>query len=320
MSDYPYEISIVVLIHDVSRYLSKCLDSILKQDFNKPIEVLLLVDAGTKDDYSALKPFLKDLRFKQYSLDFHNPGEVRNFGLKTARGKYIYIIDGDDYLRPNCLSSLYNKAEKENSDIVIANYYIERSGMKRKPLNVYHKDKCILDNEKLARMLYRDINIRGYTWNKLYRKSFLDEYQFKFLNNHYFLEDFSFSFLTLLFAKKVNFIKDYVYVYVYHKNSISRADGKRRISRFIYSFALLRLYCKENNLKKATKIWFFEKKFFLFAIALQSRRTLKGKLLKTIRNSSKAIKLIKKEEFESFKKDENFYEGYLTYINIGKKK
>ena len=320
MSNYPYEISIVVLIHDVSRYLSKCLDSILKQDFNKPIEVLLLVDAGTKDDYSALKPFLKDLRFKQYSLDFHNPGEVRNFGLKTARGKYIYIIDGDDYLRPNCLSSLYNKEEKENSDIVIANYYIESKGKKRRPFNVYHEDKKINDNEKLARMLYHDIKIRGYTWNKLFRKSFLDEYQFKFLNNHYFLEDFSFSFLTLLYAKKVSFIKDFVYVYVYHPNSISRANGTRRINRFVYTFALLRLYCYEKQFKKATKIWFFEKKFFLFTIALQSRKTLKGKFIKTVRSASKAIKLIKKEEFESFKKDENFYEGYLTYINIGKKK
>ncbi len=319
MSDYPYEISIIVLIHDVSAYISRCLDSILKQDFDKPIEVLLLVDAGTRDDYLAVKPFLKDARFKQYSLDFHNPGKVRNFGLTIAKGKYIYIIDGDDYLRPRCLSALYNKAEKENSDIVIANYYIERKGIKRQPFIIYLKDKHIFDHEKLARMLYRDIKIRGYTWNKLFRKSFLDRHHFKFLNNRYFLEDFSFCFLALLYAEKVNFIKDFVYVYVHHKNSISRAEGTRRINRFVFTFALLRLYCQEKQFKKATKINFFEKKFLLFTIALQSHKTLKGKFIKTVRNASKAIKLIKKEQFDRFKEDEHFNEGYLTYIDIGKK-
>lgn len=58
MENYCLDISIIVLIHDVSSYIEKCLKSINNQDFDKPYEVLLLMDAATQDDYAAVEPFL----------------------------------------------------------------------------------------------------------------------------------------------------------------------------------------------------------------------------------------------------------------------
>lgn len=111
-------------------------------------------------------------------------------------------------------------------------------------------------------MLFYDKSIRGYTWNKLYRKSFLDKFCLTFLDAHHFVEDYAFNFVALLHTNKVNFINDFVYVYVYHQNSISNKNIATQIDRFIFTFALLKLFCVQKNYNSAVKICFSQKKIF----------------------------------------------------------
>lgn len=90
------DISVVVPIYGVEKYLKQCVDSILNQTF-KNMEVIL-VDDGSRDrcpqmvdEYAA-----QDARV----VAIHQPnggyGKAVNAGIARARGKYIGIIESDD--------------------------------------------------------------------------------------------------------------------------------------------------------------------------------------------------------------------------------
>ena len=87
------KISVIVPIYNVEKYLCECLDSILSQTF-KDFEVLLIDDGSTDnspkivDDYSK-----KDNRIIVYHRVNGGYGSACNFGLDSAKGEYISIIE-----------------------------------------------------------------------------------------------------------------------------------------------------------------------------------------------------------------------------------
>ncbi len=132
MSDKTPEISVIVPVYNVEKYLRKCLDSILGSTF-KDIEVILVDDCGKDgsraicDEYAA-----KDKRVKVISNP-HNMGvsAARNNGLDNARGKYISFIDSDDYIDVTMYEKLHAAMERENVDMVGCNVWnVEETGKK----------------------------------------------------------------------------------------------------------------------------------------------------------------------------------------------
>mgnify|MGYP002711065744 FL=1 len=111
-------ISILIPVYNVERYLPRCIESVLSQDFQD--WEMILVDDGSPDkcpqicdEYSQ-----KDLRIKV--LHKKNGGLVsaRQAGYLLAKGKYILHLDSDDWLMPHAIATLYNYAEQGDYDIV----------------------------------------------------------------------------------------------------------------------------------------------------------------------------------------------------------
>ena len=89
-------ISVIVPIYNVSRYLDRCMESLLHQTY-KNIEIIM-VDDGSPDDcgkkcdrYAAEEPRIKVIHKKNAGL-----GMARNSGLEIAEGEYVMFIDSDD--------------------------------------------------------------------------------------------------------------------------------------------------------------------------------------------------------------------------------
>lgn len=117
------DISVVVPIYGVEKYLKQCVDSILNQTF-KNMEVIL-VDDGSRDrcpqmvdEYAA-----QDARV----VAIHQPnggyGKAVNAGIARARGKYIGIIESDDWIAPDMYEKLFAQAEKTGAEITKGNFY-----------------------------------------------------------------------------------------------------------------------------------------------------------------------------------------------------
>jgi len=313
------KISVCVAIHGVDKYLDKCLKSLLNQSNFNDYEVLLLLDNPLEgDEIIAQKYANLDNRFKIYYLNFKDQGLVRNYGFKIAKGEYIYFVDGDDYLERNCLANFYSVIKKEKPDIVISNYYLEKKNKKKKAF-IHLKDNCdYKTNIKWAKAIASDIKIRGYVWNKIYRRDFLIEHNINLPEAHYFVEDMAFNFIAFLKAKKIMVTSKYNYVYVFRENSSLHFDPFIFIRKYLNSLAILRYYSLNNNIKNSTNLNYFYKKVMLIIYGIQNLKCLQMSLFKYTKLINSEINKIKKCDLSTYLNNEKFLDTYY-FLTKGEK-
>lgn len=197
-------ISVIISVYNVEKYLHVCINSILKQSY-QDFEIICIDDASTDSSTKILEYFAeKDSRIKIIKNKLNmGPGQSRNKGIEVAKGKYILFLDSDDWYSPNALELLFNEAEKNNLDIVIAKAI------------VYYDDKKRFDIERMYNIIsmenfygkvfnYKDIDasqllrIPVAVWSKLYLKSFLNENNIRFPKENLIQEDNPFLIKVLL--------------------------------------------------------------------------------------------------------------------------
>lgn len=111
--------SVVIPVYNTERYLEECIESVLKQT-QKEIEIILVDDGSTDGSAQIIKeyeeryPFVKAIYQENQKL-----GAARNTGIEAASGKYIYLLDSDDYISETLLDECYSIAEKEHLDFVM---------------------------------------------------------------------------------------------------------------------------------------------------------------------------------------------------------
>lgn len=113
------QISIIIPIYNVERYLRQCIDSILAQTFTD--FELLLIDDGSPDGCPAIcdEYAEKDARIRVFHKQNGGVTSARNKGLDNAKGNWIIYIDGDDWIEPTYVEELYNAAINNEADIAI---------------------------------------------------------------------------------------------------------------------------------------------------------------------------------------------------------
>ena len=108
------KISVIVPIYNVEKYLKKCIDSILKQDYEN-YEVILVDDGATDlsgkiaDDYQKNYTNVKSFHKKNGGLS-----DARNYGIVKAEGEYILFVDGDDFIKEGSLKRIAECIQKNN--------------------------------------------------------------------------------------------------------------------------------------------------------------------------------------------------------------
>lgn len=212
-------VSIIIPIYAVEKHVERCISSVFRQDYDGPIECIL-VDDATPDGSMAIVSQLLELysgkiAFKVLHHKF-NAGlsAARNTGLRVAFGDYVYFIDSDDEIMPEAISSLVALADKyDGVDIVYGDWYTAscNNGAQNSPgLPEYTTDK-----EKIADYIISH-KVCVTAQNKLLKKDFL-------LNNQLFFkegllhEDVLFSYM--LSEKLHSMAISYVPVYVYYQNA-----------------------------------------------------------------------------------------------------
>ena len=114
------KISIIIPVYNAVKYLRRCLDSILSQNF-QDFEVILVDDCSLDDSVAIIKQYCqKDIRINliMHSINI-GPMKAREHGWKLAKGDYIMFVDSDDFLLPNALEKLYAEIfTNEDVDIV----------------------------------------------------------------------------------------------------------------------------------------------------------------------------------------------------------
>lgn len=124
----PVKISVLVPVYNAEPYLAQCLGSICSQTFRE-LEVICVDDASTDGSLDVLKEFAeKDPRINVIRV-FSNKGQshARNLAMGYATGTYLMLVDADDWLDPDILQEMWERAEQLDADRVSCGfrYYYE---------------------------------------------------------------------------------------------------------------------------------------------------------------------------------------------------
>lgn len=116
------EISVIVPVYKVEKYLNECINSILAQTFAQ--FELILVDDGSPDSCPALcdAAALRDDRVRVIHQQNKGLSAARNAGMKIARGNWVAFVDSDDRVMPGYLERMYAAAQKADPDLVVCDY------------------------------------------------------------------------------------------------------------------------------------------------------------------------------------------------------
>ena len=121
--------SIIIPVYNLETLIEKTLNSILDQNF-VDFEIILIDDSSTDKSYQVCKKYSANydqIKLKQLTIN-SGPGIARNEGIKLAQGKYIFFLDGDDYISPEALFNAYEEIKKNNFPEIIHFNFIENFG------------------------------------------------------------------------------------------------------------------------------------------------------------------------------------------------
>lgn len=170
------EISIVVPVYKVEKYLDSCIESILAQTFSD--FELILVDDGSPDNCPQMCDDWaeKDSRIKVIHKPNGGLSDARNVGVKSANGKYVCFIDSDDLISPLFCETLYNMLNNTNYDFSVCGVLRFQDG--NIPADDNEDTSCkTVSNAEFLDMQFERKSEFG-VWNKLFRRSLFEEFSF----------------------------------------------------------------------------------------------------------------------------------------------
>ena len=210
------EISVLVPIYNVERYLAECLDSLVAQTFTD-FEVILINDGSTDGSRDIISRYLEaDQRFRVIDKPNSGYGASMNRGLDESLGTYVAILESDDFFVPDALKLLHDVAVREDSDVVKANFWLYWSVPEER------REEFVIVTPEMAGRTMRPSSDEDKTifyqkpsiWSALYRREFLAENAIRFLETPgASYQDASFNFKVWALAERASFIDDFILNY-----------------------------------------------------------------------------------------------------------
>ena len=198
-------VSVLVPVYNVEKYLPACLDSLAAQKL-KSIEFICINDGSTDGSLDVLERYAnEDSRFRIIDKPNSGYGASMNCGLDAARGKYIGIVESDDFASPDMFKKLYSFARRHDCDIVKSNYF-EYDGEDHylEPF-VGHPYKKVFN----PRDMHSAVRVLPIIWAAIYRRSMLLESGIRFNETPgASFQDTSFVFRCWVASNRVALLKD----------------------------------------------------------------------------------------------------------------
>lgn len=177
-------ISVVVPIYNLDAYLYQCINSIVGQTY-RHLEIILVDDGSTDSALEICEYFRKiDARIKVIAQLNSGLVSARKAGLNAATGKYVFYVDGDDWIEPDCLCHYHRLAAAHDADMVIGDYRRECLGKFLTVRNVIGPgvyDRNRIEQDLLPTMIshspFFSHGLKTYAWGKLYKRCLIQDLQ-----------------------------------------------------------------------------------------------------------------------------------------------
>lgn len=221
-------VSVLVPIYNVERYLRQCLESLRDQTL-ADIEVICINDGSTDSSRDIIEGFLSDPRFRVIDKPNSGYGASMNRGLDEARGRYLAILESDDFLDSSALERLLALAEGNDAQLVKADFYLHWSQPSPRDelfgfVSPSMADRVMRPDED-PRVFYRKSSI----WSALYRTDFLRVNGIRFLETPgASYQDTGFNFKALACAERAVFTQE-AYLHYRQDNESSSVNSPGKV-------------------------------------------------------------------------------------------
>lgn len=239
-------VSVIVPVFNAGPFLHAFVDSFLSQTLESQARELIAVDDGSTDDSGTI--------LEAYAAEHSNvrvihqansgwPGKPRNVGIGAARGEYVFFADPDDeFGGPEALERLVDFADEHGSDVVV-------------PKMVPKGGRLYAQWRYATTQIDADLVtcFTTLTPQKLFRRSFLDEFGIRFPEERVRLEDGQFLSQAYLRAKRVSILNGYDFYYIVHHPEQDHLSAKPvDPDNYIGSVAVMsenvEKYCRDPDL------------------------------------------------------------------------
>lgn len=255
-------ISVVVPIYMIDRYVGICIESIINQTY-KNLEIVL-VDDGSKDRCPEICDLYqkKDCRIKVVHKSNGGLVSARKAGVQQSNGEFITFVDGDDWIGPGFIESLYTAIVTSDADIACAGFTRDlfsksASFLNAMPSGIYEGEKLkSLWKDMISTGPYYRHGISTYVWNKLFKRRILCKALNSVDDRISIGEDGAVSYPALLSCSRVVVVDNVAYHYRQREDSMLKQSAEyateARKLKYLYDFFIrwAETTPQELNLKK----------------------------------------------------------------------
>ena len=173
------DVSIIIPTYNVASYIIECLESVASQTYRGSLECIVVDDCGTDDSIALADNFIQHYSGK---IDFRilhrekNGGlsAARNTGLNEAKGEFVYFLDSDDYITPDCIESLVEVAKHFPKVEIVQGGIVNTKGTIIYDSTRFKTPQLLEDRKDIySKLVFGELPVSS--WNKLIRRDFLKE-------------------------------------------------------------------------------------------------------------------------------------------------
>ncbi|WP_279155107.1 glycosyltransferase family 2 protein [Thomasclavelia cocleata] len=278
-------ISVVVPVYKVEKYIDRCITSILNQTYND--FELVLVDDGSPDNCGKIcdEYAKKDTRIHVIHQENRGLSAARNAGIdwsfKNSNSQWITFIDSDDWIDTRFLEELYNAAVQLNVNISTCNHVRAEEQIEVLKKSFLYEKYSVEEFYVMQRV------VATVAWGKLYKKDCFSEIRYPVGKLH---EDEFTTYLVLFNFNQIAFINEPLYFYFINYEGIMKSQWNIKRLDVIEAFEAQLAFFKQNGYNKAYKKVINE---YLYIISY-SLNNMKQNKIKWIIKEKYRIKFIRK--------------------------
>lgn len=259
MNNSTTKVSVIVPIYNAEQYLKRCLESLVKQTLDG-CEFLLIDDGSLDNSPNIIAEYAEQYpTIRVFRQENAGPATARNLGLRNARGEFIMFCDADDMYEPKTCEHMLKAMIKHQTDLVMCNTALHsETGMITIPAegNSYEfpmtRGKYSVGSPEL---MYVNVMI----WNKIFKKTLLDEFCIAFPNGLMRAEDIAFVYQYMSVIKNTYMLYEPLYnhtetsgslMYKFETQQIRLPDILDKVSvvlNYYYNFLNMRNLFNKNQ-------------------------------------------------------------------------
>ena len=256
-------LSIIIPIYNIEKYVMRCLESVKEQTLGiDQVEILAIDDGSTDKSGQICDSYTEDWR--NFSVIHKVNGGLsaaRNTGIRTATGRFLLFLDGDDFLCKGAINQILGELIKfPETDVLIGRYVNYDLSTQVYEECGYHLDKVAIETKQGNELLYALLNGRTYEWYawlNIVRKTYLTDHQFYFKEGVMF-EDAIWTPDILFSARQVRYMEKPFYIYLRNRNdSITKKFSEKSYKDKWNALEYVEQFCLKHSVNSEVekKLW-----------------------------------------------------------------